>query len=47
MSVFFLYVAKELPSYELVYKKMGDAIERLTQLSMGSAQKNNTENNPE
>jgi hypothetical protein len=26
---------------------MGDAIERLTQLSMGSAQKNNTENNPE
>jgi ribonuclease P protein component len=47
MSVFFLYVGKELPVYDLVFKKMGDAIERLIQLSIGAAQKNNGESQSE
>lgn len=33
LSVFFLYVGKELPPYELLFEKMGNAIKRLTQYS--------------
>jgi ribonuclease P protein component len=33
LSVFFLYVGKELPPYELIFEKMGSAIKRLTQWS--------------
>jgi ribonuclease P protein component len=33
MSIFFLYVGKELPMYDLVFEKMGSAIKRLTNRS--------------
>jgi ribonuclease P protein component len=33
MSVFFLYVGKELPEYDLIYEKMGNSIKRLIKLS--------------
>jgi ribonuclease P protein component len=33
MSVFFLYVGKELPPYALIFEKMGTAIKKLTRLS--------------
>jgi ribonuclease P protein component len=33
MSVFFLYVGKELPEYHLLFEKMGSALRRLLKLS--------------
>ena len=33
MSVFFLYVGKEQPAYELIFEKMGSAIKKLAQWS--------------
>jgi ribonuclease P protein component len=33
MSVFFLYVGKELPAYDWVFEKMGSAIKSLTKWS--------------
>lgn len=33
MSVFFLYVGKELPAYELIAEKMNIALKRLLKLS--------------
>lgn len=38
MSVFFLYVGKELPAYDLVFEKMGSAIKRLTKWSHENTQ---------
>ena len=29
LSVFIIYIGKELPKYELIYQKMGNAIQRL------------------
>ncbi len=40
MSVFFLYLGKELPEYDLIYEKMGNSIKRLIKLSDESAERN-------
>lgn len=40
MSVFLLYVGKDLPSYELVYAKVGSAIKRLIQWNNGKTETN-------
>lgn len=40
MSVFFLYVGKELPAYEVIFEKMGSAIKRLTQWSNEKSETN-------
>ena len=40
MSVFILYVGKELPAYELLYEKMGIALNRLIKLSHEQAEAN-------
>ena len=31
MSVFFLYVGKELPPYQLIFSKMGSVVKRLSE----------------
>ncbi len=33
LSVFFIYIGKELPVYEFVYKKMGLILQKLIQIS--------------
>jgi ribonuclease P protein component len=40
MSVFFLYLGKELPEYDLIYEKMGNSIKRLIKLSDENAERN-------
>ncbi len=40
LSVFFLYVGKELPAYDLVFEKIGTAIKRLIKLSHENAETN-------
>lgn len=40
MSVFFLYVGKELPEYDVIYEKMGSAINRLIKWSHDNLEKN-------
>ena len=40
LSVFFLYVGKELPAYDIIYEKMGSAITRLIKWNNDNAQKN-------
>ena len=39
MSVFFLYLGKELPEYDLIYEKMGNSIKRLIKLSDENAER--------
>lgn len=33
LNIFFIYIGKELPAYELVYKKMGLILQKLIQIS--------------
>ena len=40
MSVFFLYVGKELPAYEIIFEKMGSAIKKLTMWSNEKSETN-------
>lgn len=40
MSVFFLYVGKDLPVYELLFEKIGNSIQRLIKLSNDNTQAN-------
>ena len=40
MSVFFLYVGKEQPAYELIFEKMGSAIKKLAQWSNEKSETN-------
>ena len=40
MSVFFLYLGKELPEYDLIYEKMGNSIKRLIKLTDENAERN-------
>ena len=40
MSVFFLYVGKELPPYDLIYEKVGSVIKRLIQWNNGKTERN-------
>ena len=40
MSVFFLYVGKELPDYNTIHEKMGSAITRLIKWSNDNPEKN-------
>ncbi len=40
MSVFFLYLGKELPAYELLVAKMESALNRLIKLSNENAERN-------
>ena len=40
MSVFFLYVGKDLPDYELLFEKIGTSIKRLIKLSNDNTQAN-------
>ena len=40
MSVFFLYLGKELPEYDLLYEKMGNSIKRLIKLTDENAERN-------
>ncbi|HSN61447.1 MAG TPA: ribonuclease P protein component [Ferruginibacter sp.] len=40
MSVFFLYVGKDLPVYELLFEKMGSSIQRLIKLSNDNTEAN-------
>jgi len=40
LAVFFIYIGKELPVYEDVFKKMGNIIERLIQINNESSPAN-------
>ena len=40
MSVFFLYLGKELPAYELLLAKMENALSRLIKLSNENLERN-------
>ncbi len=40
MSVFFLYLGKELPAYELLFVKMESALNRLIKLSNENLERN-------
>lgn len=40
MSVFFLYVGKELPEYAVIYQKMGTALNHLIKCSHDNLEKN-------
>lgn len=40
MSVFFLYLGKELPEYELLFSKMQSALSKLIKLSNENLTKN-------
>ena len=33
LTIFFIYVGRELPEYELVFEKMGDVLNRLTRIT--------------
>ncbi len=40
MSVFFLYLGKELPAYEVLFAKMESSLNRLIKLSNENAERN-------